>query len=367
MELFAEPKKCFGCGSCAAACPQGAITMRQDREGFEYPSVGSNLCTECGVCRAVCPAHVQLTRREGRFFALRCRDAVLLQKSSSGGAFSLIAGEILSDGGLVCGACFDGDFQVKHCLSDDISPMRKSKYVQSDMRDCFVPIRDALVSGQQVLFSGTPCQCHALVAFLRGRSENLHLVSLVCRGVASPGLWRDYVRWLGGGRIEKFDFRDKRRRNSGHTVSYMVNGTETAVSMHQDGFSRLYNLCLTYRPSCYGCPYCSPDNDFDFTIGDFWGAEKVLPELADGRGASLVIARGRWAEEMIDRLRDRAEIFLCSEEDALQPALLSPAKEPLLRRFLFRDFEKKDADGCCDIPLILKKYGGLGDRGFPGG
>ncbi len=359
MELFSEPKRCFGCGACAAACPRKAITMKWNDEGFAYPEVDSGLCVDCGLCEKACPAGKPQARREGLFFAVRCRDEALLRSSTSGGAFSLIAEKVVSDGGLVCGACFDEAFRVVHRLSDRIAPMRKSKYVQSDMLRCFVPIREALASGRQVLFSGTPCQCHGLFTFLGGRPENLHVISLICRGVASPGLWREYIRWLGhGSPLEAFDFRDKWRRNSGHTVSYTVNGVETAVPIHQDGFSRLYQLGLTYRPSCYACPYCGTGNDFDFTIGDFWGIEKCAPELADGRGVSLVIVRGRWAETLLETLRDRAEIVPCSGEDAMQPSLLAPAKEPLLRRFLFRDFAKKDGTGSCDMPLILKKYGG---------
>ena len=30
---------CFGCGSCFQACPQCAISMEADAEGFEYPKV----------------------------------------------------------------------------------------------------------------------------------------------------------------------------------------------------------------------------------------------------------------------------------------------------------------------------------------
>lgn len=358
MRLYNAPKDCFGCGACAAACPQKAIAMKWDSEGFAYPAVDGSLCVDCGLCKEACPAGRPPAQREGRFFAVRCRDEALLRSSTSGGAFSLIAEDVLSGGGLVCGACFDEAFRVVHRLSTEIAPMRKSKYVQSDMLRCFAPIRDEIASGGTVLFTGTPCQCQGLLTFLGGRPENLHMLCLVCRGVASPGLWGEYLQWLGhGGTLEAFDFRDKRRRNSGHTVAYTVDGAETAVSIHQDGFSRLYQLGLTYRPSCYACPYCSPGNDFDFTIGDFWGVEKCVPGLADGRGTSLVIVRGHWAEMLMERLRDRAEIVPCSREDAMQPSLLSPAKEPLLRRFLFRDFAKKDRAGMCDIPLLLKKYG----------
>lgn len=357
MVLLPEQKKCFGCGSCAAVCPEKAISMRTDAEGFAYPTVNDRLCVDCGLCQDSCPANATLPQREGTFFAFQCLDETLLQKSSSGGAFSLIAEDVLSKGGLVCGACFTENFQVTHRLSDDIASMRKSKYVQSDMTDCLVPLRKQLEAGRQILFSGTPCQCHGLLTFLGYKPENLHLISLVCRGIASPGLWKDYVRWLEkGGKLERFSFRDKRRQNDGHTVSYTINGTETAVSMHQDGFCRLYNLGLTYRPCCYSCPYCSPDNDFDLTIGDFWGVEKIFPAMADGKGVSLVIARGLWANMLMSRLRDKAKVLPCSREDSLQPALLAPAKESLLRRFLFRDLAKQEKTGHSDIPLILKKY-----------
>lgn len=359
MQLYKEKKDCFGCGACAAACPAGAVTMRADGEGFLYPSVDESRCTGCGLCVKSCPAHVTPAAREGRFYALRCRDEALLRKSASGGAFSLLAETVLARGGMVCGAVFDGRFQVRHVLSRDIAPMRKSKYVQSDTQDCFAPVRQALEEGTEVLFSGTPCQCAALTAFLGRKPEKLLLVSLVCRGAASPGLWQEYVRWLEkDGALEAFDFRDKRRKNDGHTVSYTVSGAETAVSMHQDGFCRLYNLGLTYRPCCYSCPYCGPDNDFDLTIGDFWGVEKTWPDLGDGRGTSLVIARGDRARRLLEGLAGQADIRPCAAEQAAQPSLLAPAKEPLLRRFLFRDLGKKDEAGRCDMSLLLKKYGG---------
>ena len=356
MQLYSESKNCFGCGACAAICPAGAIAMRPDAEGFLYPAINEALCVNCGACEQTCPAKAELPRREGHYCALRCKDMDLLKKSTSGGAFSLLAGEVLASGGLVCGAGFDENFHVRHVLSEDIAPMRKSKYVQSDMTECFVPIREALEAGKTVLFSGTPCQCHGLERFLGGRPENLLLVAILCRGVASPGLWEDYAAWLGGGKLEAYDFRDKRRRNDAHTVAYTVDGAETAVTMDQDKLSRLYNRCLTYRPSCYACPYCDPEIDFDFSIGDFWGIENFEPKLYDGMGTSLVIARSEKARALLNAVEDKATILLCTKENAQQTALREPAKATLLRKLLFRDFAQKGPDGHCNIELILKKY-----------
>ncbi|MCD6416675.1 MAG: RnfABCDGE type electron transport complex subunit B [Planctomycetes bacterium] len=52
------PKACpFGClgfGSCAEACPFGAITMSEDR----LPVIDAEKCTGCGICVDVCPRNV---------------------------------------------------------------------------------------------------------------------------------------------------------------------------------------------------------------------------------------------------------------------------------------------------------------------
>ena len=359
MELFDRKESCFGCGACAAVCPRGAVEMRADEEGFPYPYVDGSLCSGCGSCGAVCPAKAPMPGREGRAFAVRCGDPELLLRSSSGGAFSLLAGAVLREGGLVCGARFDGDFRVVHELGTDIGPMRKSKYVQSDASGCFGPVRDALDGGRAVLFSGTPCQCHAMRLFA-GDRPGLILVSLICRGVMSPGLWADYAAWLaGGGRLEAFDFRDKRGRNDGHIVSFTVDGRETASKMDRDPIGRLYMRCLGLRPSCHSCPYSRPDTDFDFTIGDFWGVGKSFPELDDGMGVSLVIARSGRAAELMELLGDSACVVPCDMEQAMQPALAGPVKPTVLRKLLMRDFARKGPDGRCDMGLILKKYAGV--------
>lgn len=350
---------CFGCGACAAACPADAIRLVPDSEGFLYPAVDQGLCTGCGHCAQICPGDSDLPALSGEAWALRCNDLDLLRQSSSGGAFSLLADAVLDAGGLVCGAVFDEAFRVCHVLSRDIGPMRKSKYVQSDLTGCYDAIRKALGEGKQVLFTGTPCQCDALRRFFGSQPEGLILAALLCRGVQSPGLWKDYVNYLSqNSPLERYCFRDKRVKNDGHTVSYTAGGNETALSMGSDAFSRLYMKCITLRPSCYRCPYTRWELPFDVSIGDFWGIEKTHPELADGMGTSLVITRTQKGRQLLEALRPNALVLPMNREAAEQPALKEPAKETLLRKLLFRDFARKDPQGRCDIALILKKYGG---------
>lgn len=358
MQKICEPEsKCFGCGACAFVCPENAIDMCQDAEGFVRPEVDGSSCIDCGHCVLVCPAMQSLPSPEVSVYALRCRDPRLLSASSSGGAFSLIAARVIENGGLVCGAVFDETFRVEHVLSDDISGMRKSKYVQSDLTSCLPKIAQALSKGIPVLFSGTPCQCHAVKSCFPGEKD-LWFAALICRGVMSPALWDEYRHYLEKeGPLSDFCFRDKRKDNDAHTVTYTVGGTEHAGVFMQDPFCRIYTRELSLRPSCYVCPYTAFEKPFDFTIGDFWGVEKTFPDLADGKGTSLVIAHGRRAEELIKDLRKEADIREVTKEQAAQPALRTPAKETLLRRFLFKDLGRKLPDGHCDIPLMLKKYG----------
>lgn len=351
------PNPCFGCGACAAACPTGAIALDSDAEGFPYPVVDTERCVGCGRCDDVCPATHELPRAHARCYAVRCANGELLRASSSGGAFSLLAHAVLDAGGLVCGACLDDSLAVTHRLSTDIAPMRKSKYVQSTVVDCLEPIRAALDAGTDVLFSGTPCQCHAAMRYTSASRGRLITVALICRGVASPGLWADYVAWLQrDGTLTAYDFRDKGFDDDGRHVSLTIDGTTTHRPHAEDRFQRLYARCLDLRPSCYQCPYCSPTNDFDFTIGDFWGVAATMPELADGRGVSLVIAHSAMARQILEGLASTETVIPCEGGIALQPSLREPAREPLLRRFLFADYARKVDGARCDIDLILRKY-----------
>lgn len=52
---------CFGCGSCFQACPQCAISMETDAEGFEYPKVDNTRCISCNLCHKSCPTEFPVT------------------------------------------------------------------------------------------------------------------------------------------------------------------------------------------------------------------------------------------------------------------------------------------------------------------
>lgn len=59
--LVEEKVLCCGCAACYAVCPQSAIMMIEDEEGFEYPEINDN-CVACNLCVSVCPIKATLKK-----------------------------------------------------------------------------------------------------------------------------------------------------------------------------------------------------------------------------------------------------------------------------------------------------------------
>lgn len=57
--LYKRKALCCGCTACFAICPQEAILMVEDDEGFEYPVIDGTKCIRCYLCMNVCPMKVK--------------------------------------------------------------------------------------------------------------------------------------------------------------------------------------------------------------------------------------------------------------------------------------------------------------------
>lgn len=228
-----DPKDCCGCTACASVCAHNAITMEPDALGFLYPKVNHDQCVECGLCEKVCQFNDNYDRSlnlsEPVAYAARHKDIGEVMKSRSGAAFVAISDYILEQGGVVYGAGFKDHFRVAHkraTTKEERDEFRGSKYVQSDLTGVFKSVKEDLKNGRTVLFSGTPCQTAGLNAFVGKRlRENLYLVDIVCHGVPSPNLWRDYLAYLEtkqGDEIVQVNFRDKEKFGwKAHNESFM--------------------------------------------------------------------------------------------------------------------------------------------------
>ena len=193
---------CTACEACRSVCPQACISMEEDGEGFLHPVIDRTSCVECGSCRKVCPILQPLPlAAPERVYAAWSRDEAVRTGSSSGGLFYELARQVISEGGVVCGAVREGS-RVYHRCAEDLSgveAMRGSKYVQSRIGDSWQEVSAHLKAGRRVLFSGTPCQVAGLRAFLGGKDlPGLVTVDLVCHGVPSARLFDVYWKELEG-------------------------------------------------------------------------------------------------------------------------------------------------------------------------
>lgn len=355
-------EQCFGCGACAQSCRHAAISMKPDAEGFCYPAVDTSSCVECGLCEAACPA-INLSSPQVAagshadtlpdIYAFRHRDDSILASSSSGGAFTAIAEFVLSQQGVVMGAAFTSEMEVRHTAvttAEGLSALRGSKYAQSRIDGAYYEARKLLKQGRWLLFTGTPCQVAGLKGYLRHDYETLLTCDLLCRGVASPMLfkeWLDFVQSRLGKTVTDYHHRDK-SRGWGLLSPKLIFADGT-----QDGgqdawlWHRIHSSGLVNRPSCYHCPYSSTHREGDFSIGDFWGIEKSHPEQYDTRGVSLLMVNSEKARSLMPAIATAGIITAATVEECLQPCLQAPLEEPQQRQAFWADHSMMSFDRLC--------------------
>lgn len=167
--VLLDMKKCSGCRACEKSCTAHAITMQENDEGFLYPIIDEAKCVDCGKCSKVCPIENAKGVKPLAVYAAVHSDSKILMDSSSGGMFSAIAHPVFDAGGTVFGCVLDSEFNVIHQAAKDadtLSKMRGSKYVQSNVMNTYSEVKNLLKKGEQVLYTGTPCQIAGLKSYL---------------------------------------------------------------------------------------------------------------------------------------------------------------------------------------------------------
>ena len=334
MIQIKDKADCCGCTACASICPKDAITMEPDTLGFKYPKVDLSKCIDCGLCEKVCAFNdnydKSLNLKEPEIYAARHKDIHEIETSRSGAAFIAISDHILENGGIVYGVGYKDHFKVAHkraTTKKERNEFKGSKYVQSDLDGIFRQVKEDLKQGNTVLFSGTPCQTAGLNSYIGKKlRENLVLVDIVCHGVPSPYIWRDYLAYIEKkykNEVVKFDFRDKSRIGwSGHIESFVLNNGK---KYEMNTYTTIFYKHIMLRRSCGICYFTNIKRPSDITLADFWGWEKVSKDFnKDNKGVSLILLNSQKGLELYRNIKESLHSLHVDINQAMQRNLMHP-------------------------------------------
>ncbi len=309
--ILPDNETCCGCSVCVAVCPTQAISMLPDVEGFLQPIVEENKCVLCHLCETTCPVlgtHISSEFVRGGGHLVKAKDDTLRLQSSSGGVFSLLARNILEQEGVVYGAGWErSTMRVVHARAtneDQLSALRGSKYVQSDVGEAYTSVKKDLDAGLHVLFSGCPCQIAGLRTFLKKQYKNLLLVDFICHGVASPGIFALFLKSLSKEKkISDFIFRYKPKAwKSFHTLIRFGDGSSSLSPWTSTLFGRGWACGWFIRRSCFQCQVKGFSSGADLTLSDAWGIEHFAKDFEDEKGISCVYALNSHGTNFLEKI-----------------------------------------------------------------
>ena len=320
-----DKKECCGCTACLHVCPVQCIAMEEDEEGFLYPVIDEEKCIHCHQCENICPIqNIQNLNARTKTFVGYSRNEAIRKQSSSGGIFSVIAEWILQQNGVVFGAAFDENFDVHHIsveTKEELIKLRGSKYVQSRLENAYPEVKQYLKMERKVLFTGTACQIAGLKKYLNQEYENLYTVDVLCHGVPSPKIWRMYLeeqRKQFHASAEKIEFRNKEYGWNNYSINIVFSNMQRyCVHFFEDKYMRLFLGNIDLRPSCYACHFKGVPRVSDMTIGDSWGIGKVMPDMDDDKGTSIILVHSSNGEKLFQAIRKK----LITREAALDEIL----------------------------------------------
>ena len=361
MIEITDKSKCCGCSACSQKCPKNCIEMKKDKEGFLYPVVNKDVCIDCGMCEKVCP--VLRSEPEKKFtqtaYLVQNKNQEILGQSTSGGAFTAIAENIIERGGVVFGAAFDDDFNVFHTYAENANDLRKfrnSKYVQSDIRGAYKDVLRFLKEGRAVLFSGTPCQAEGLYRYLGKKYDNLIIIDTVCRAVPSPELWKRYLDYRKKDSSEKpvyAAFRDKYRYGYQYSQMHIKfdSGRDYYSGVESDPYLRAFFNNLCDRPSCHECAFKKRYRISDITVWDCFNVSLIDKAMDNNRGVTRMLVHSEAGEKLVSTLKN-VQLVAIDPDVAVNRSkeLVKPTEKNQRRDEFFSDFESMEME------QLIKKW-----------
>lgn len=320
MKCVDPTNGCIGCTVCKVICPVKAISFITDSRGFYVPYVDDKKCITCGKCVANCV--IQNTRKmrdndNVKSAYLYARNENERMKSTSGGVFYAIAKEIVREKGVVCGCVWNDSNKAIHVCTQDINvvqKMRGSKYVQSDLGNCFEEIKRYLQQGITVLFSGTGCQATALKNYIGQKGcEHLLCCAVVCEGVPSPKVLDLYLSAIESeynSKVKSIEMRNKKRGwlMPETEITFECGKKIRQVFAHENLYGTSFGDGLFINEQCNKCPTKLAYVNADILLSDDWGINKYRLRQSKNKGSSAVLILTEKGQDIFEKIKDQMYI-----------------------------------------------------------
>lgn len=318
MIKLADESICTGCALCHDVCTTGAIIMSVSEDGFKYPIIDSNKCIKCGKCQKKCPVINDNEFHESKN-ALYGRLVDGIEFNSSGGLCKALSKAVMLDGGVVFGAVLVHDevVHLKATNENEYTAMSGSKYLQSNMEGVYDQIAEELNKNNKVLFMGCPCQCAAVDINFKSKKNygNLYVCEILCHGVPSPGIFKDWIRFLENkynSSVVNYYFRSKKNGWSRPSIEIVFENGKRVFQSHNESYYHMwFGKHLSLRKSCYECKYRNIKRVADITVGDFWGIKNL--DVVDNdieKGTSVLLINTDKGQRLLDLARKVNNVFL---------------------------------------------------------
>lgn len=369
-----DRKDCTGCLACMHACNKGAIYSELSEDGFYYPMINPSQCIGCSACIKACPIlslqpPYQYNKDSHCYSAYQKQTDVRLH-SSSGGLFYTLAKYIIDLGGVVYGAGWGENLHLKHQKVDNLKGLQKlmrSKYVQSDLSEVYMDVKQLLNDGRKVLFTGTPCQVAAMRSFFRDKNvDGLFLVDVVCQGVPSPVLFRKYIDEIEAKfhtKVIDVIFRSKKYgwRCGLLLLLLCEDGKTIEIKYGENTFYRAFLRNYMMRESCYNCQFKYPKKGCfsDVTLADFWRIGSRVPFQCDTYecGVSAVLTNTLKGEQLFNVIKNQVVWEERTFEEFSTNGGLKTAVKPKDNKSAFETAKREPFDVVQDsyYPYTLKQ------------
>lgn len=301
--------ECTSCQMCAAVCPQNAITISLDKDGFYRPIVEPSLCVDCSICTKICYKFDNQIEDFGKdklasttLYGAFAKDSNIIEKTTSGGIADILAHKLMQEGYKCVGVVYDSEYDIAIDIiansEADLDKFRGSKYIQSYTFNVFKEIVNNCKNEKYAIF-GTPCHIYSIDKFLRQRKirEQHILIDLYCHGCPSINVWKKYIKNVKNKiQFEKFDNVNFRSKIKGWGNFYIVATVDKKPvyysTNHNNEFFDLFFSDQILNEACNDCKLRGTLAYTDIRLGDFWGKQYVM-NLKGVSAVSLVTDKAK--------------------------------------------------------------------------